>query len=204
MGILTLTQATVGKRPIYREVDGLSWIDTDGLSQSMSSVETLDLSLTDELTVVWVGRKLSDAATAVALEFGVNSTTTTGTFALRAPSGAGSPNYWAVAHGSPVASAFSTGASTFAAPVSSVVGFRAKISTDQRSMWVDGVQVSSSAIDLGSRNFGNRSIFFAARNNNTFFFNGRTMALFILGRRLEDADMIHVMQIMSTYLNSWR
>jgi hypothetical protein len=134
---------------------------------------------TDKMTVFAGVRKLSDAAAGMLLELSASSTANTGTIATFAPYNAGTGNYAFRSFGT--AQVDATTASTFAAPVTSVLSGIGDIAGDNSTLRVNGAQAATSATNQGTGNFGNYPLFIGARNSASLFFSGHLYSLIVRG-----------------------
>src|SRR5690606_599951 len=76
-----------------------------------------------------------------------------------------------------------------AAPITTVLCEEIKISTDLLTMRMGGVQVASSADDLGAGNFSSQALNIGARNGGaSTFFSGRIYRLLVIGRALTTTE----------------
>jgi len=155
----------------------------NGTDRSMGSLTTLDLTSTDEVTVIAAVRKLSDGATGFVMELSQSSATNNGAAALIAAS---SGAYTARSAGTSFVDATS---SVIAAPDSALLVLRAKISTDMLTLARNGTQISTNGTDQGTGNYGNHIVFLGARNNSVLRLNGQIGRLAIIGGALTAEEL---------------
>jgi hypothetical protein len=136
----------------------------------------------DKMTVFAGVRKLSDAARAIVVELGNN---TTGSFRIEAPGS--SLNNYAVASGGSLV--VGTSASGFSSPISSVISGTGGISGDSVVLRVNGTQVRSNSADQGTGNYRNDIIYIGRRGGTTLPFSGYLFSLIVRGAATS-ADLI--------------
>jgi hypothetical protein len=150
----------------------------NGTDRSMGSLTTLDLTSTDEVTVIAAVRSLADGFTQAIVEFSSNFGSTAGAFALlRSASNAYSGN----SRGSASATA---AIAAFLQPDNALIVARAKISTPSVSIARNRATATSNASSQGTGNYGNHTVFLGARNNASLRFDGQIGRLAIIGGAL--------------------
>ena len=155
----------------------------DGFDDSLYTASNMDLSGTDKVTVLAGVRKLSDAATGIAVELTSSSNVNTGSFALLAPSTGGANSYRFLSHGTGISTA---GSGVFAAaPDISVLTGIADIAGDVCSLRRNGAVVVTSATDQGTGNYSSAVLFIGRRNNTSDPFNGKAYQLIVRGALTE-------------------
>ena len=177
------TQAISAKRPIYTEGSGLSWLAFDGVGDGMATA-AIDFTATDEMTVFTGVRKLSNAAEGHILEFSSNFDSNDSTFGIQAPGGISAvadSAYVGISKGT-VKSFTGIALSSFPAPISNVVSLLSDISADTITLRVNGTQVSTSALNQGTGNYGNYPLYIGARASSSRFFKGNLYGLIIHGK----------------------
>jgi hypothetical protein len=175
-------------RPLVR------WADTsapacarfDGFDDWLQHA-ALNLTSTDEVTVVGGLRKASDAAIGSFYELSPAADSNNGAIRLVAPHAGGQLTYQYLSRGS--ANAVSTSAGDYASPHLAVLSGVGKISTDTAILRVNGVQVASSATDQGTGNYGNHPGFLGRRNGTSLPFNGDFYGLTLCDRLLSASDL---------------
>jgi hypothetical protein len=178
------TQATSGSRPTYRE--GRARLALNG---STNWMQTAPINWgTDEVTIVAAVRKMSDAARGTVVELTTDSGTQNGAWALFAPAAA-TPTYGARGRGT--SASFATSPMTFAAPVTSVVAARIKISANSTVLRVNGVDTTSGAA-LGSGLFANAAIYIGSTGGASNRFNGDLYPLIGINRLLTAGELAFV------------
>lgn len=194
--------------PAYQRVTTATDYDTvgfpvkrkfDGVDDAYASAASLNLTGTDEVTVFAPVLKESDAATGVVLEASTaSSSINPGTFALFGPVTPGLGNYGFRSVGSLTAT-IEIGSQ--AAPRKSLLTGIGKISTDTAIIRVNGVQAATSAVDQGTGNYGNHTLFEGARNQASVYFKGETQGFLILGKNLTASQLA----IVEKYINNlWK
>lgn len=155
--------ADVVTEPFVLQYDGFD----DGLVTA-----PIDASAYDEVFTCAGLRKHSDAAGAMAVEFGPIVVSTTNTFGLFAPGAGGIQNIAFGSRGSGSQSLASYTNAAAAAGVKLLATAHAKISTDLCVLSQDGAQVVSSGSDQGSGNYGTYPLNFGCRNQASARYNG--------------------------------
>lgn len=165
--------------PAYQRVNTSTDYDSTGFpiyikpngSNQFMQTNSINFTATDKMTV-WQGvRKLSDAAAAVCAELSINSNNNSGAFLVTTPFVA-STSYGFSVKGSGVPSAAVYTNSAVAAPVSNVLTGTGDIATDTILLRVNGSQVASSIVDIGTGNFGTYPAYFYMRAGTSLPFNG--------------------------------
>lgn len=181
------TQATSGLRPTLQTEGGRFYLDFAG-AQGMGT-SSINMSATDEVTIIAGVLKGSNAAAAIVCEHSANTNTNVGSFYIAAPEATGaSSDYTHSARASAAApTPISTGA--FLAPDLAVITAQLKYSTPLRLIRRNGVQRATSAASMGTGNLGNYAFFIGARNNASVFFNGRIYGLIVINRLLTAGEI---------------
>jgi hypothetical protein len=173
-------QATAASRPtLQQDAGGRYYLAFDGTDDGMATA-AVNFGGTDKVTVLAGVQKASDAAAAVLVELGANSTTGAASFGLYAPSTAATADYRWRANGSVIPAGVSTAAS-YAAPISNVLTATADIAGDSAILRVNGVQAASNTADQGAGNFSNAALNIGKRADGTTRFTGRLYSLIIRG-----------------------
>lgn len=172
------TQPTSTNRPTLQQDDsGRYFLLFDGTNDNLYT-GSIDLSVTNKLSVFAGIRKLSDASVAILAEFGTGAVN--GSFFLAAPRSGGAGNYGFNTQGTLVADIVS--ASSWSAPVTTVLTGLSDISGDTSYLRADGVVIGSNTTsDQGTGNYGNHSLFIASRFASSLRFNGRLYSMIIRG-----------------------
>ena len=166
------TQVTAASKPILRNTGTLWWLEFDGVDDFLST-GNIDLSATDEVSVFTGLRKLSDAATAIAVEFG-NGNDAQGIFyALNVAGGA----FQCKSRGS--VNAFLNTA-VYAAPFTGVVSMISNISAPSLVARVNTIQTST-ATSQGTGNYGNYPLYIGRRAGTSLPFFGNIYGLIVRG-----------------------
>lgn len=162
----------VGATAADHDTDGFPhFARADGTDDCWASVATVDGSATDKLTVVAAVTKNSDAAVAVLMELTADATANNGGFYMAAPPQLGQPNYGLASRGS--ASVAVNTATSYAAPITSVLTFNGDIGADVATLQVGSVQAATSSSDQGTGNYANATLNVLSRAGSSFRFNGR-------------------------------
>lgn len=167
-------------------VQSCGYVQYDGTNSSMSTA-AIDFSATDAISAfagVW---KRTDAALGTVLELSADAVNTNGTFALRAPNTTASAAYSYLSRGTALSQVASP--TSYPAPRYNLVAGLSDISADQAVIRVNGVQVTSSATDQGTGNYGNHILYSGRRNNTNLPFSGRDYGIIIVGKSLSAGDL---------------
>jgi len=163
------------------------YLRCDGTDDSMATA-AIDFTSTDKVTVVAGVRKLSDAASAVIAELSANIGLNTGAFVAYAPLTAAA-NFAFVNRGTSAGTSNAISGATFASPVTSVLSGFADISGDTATIRINGTQVTTSAADQGTGNYGNYPLYLFRRGGSSLPFNGQFYGLQIIGAALTASDI---------------
>jgi hypothetical protein len=166
--------------PAYAKFDGVDdWLESG----------VVDMTSTDEVTVLAGVTKLADPAGGVVLELGETSTNN-GMFAIYAPVVSSSVlrSFGFVSRGTKLASAIPA-SNNIPAPAKRLLTGIGKISTDTSILRVNGVQAASSPVDQGPGNYGARKFYMGRRTGTSLPFNGRVYGVTLLGKLLTDSQL---------------
>ena len=136
-----LIHATAANRPIWTQDGTASHLTFDGANDHLHTSASVDWTATDEISVYTVLTKTSDAAAAIWLFSGG-----TNAFSSTAPN---------VTEGTQITfrstgGTLRTANANYAAPTTKVFGGRAKITTDQCEVWINGALAATGAGDQGA------------------------------------------------------
>jgi hypothetical protein len=187
MGVYHLQQATATNRPTVQVVNGVICPLYDGVSDSLTSVSTLNYAGSDAITVIAAVRKLSDASSTRAIVESAPSSTTNGTYGLFGPRVSGEPGFVFASKGTIDRQAGVT--TGYAAPVKGVITGIGRISTDTSILRIDGTQVASSALDQGTGTWATATLNVGFRSGGFFYFSGHIAALAIFNVQLSGTDL---------------
>lgn len=158
-------QAVAGSRPLLQiDGNGLPYAFADGADDSLYSLASFDLSLTDKMTLIAAFRKRNDAIISPVYEHGPNFNTTSGTFGLFAPDNTNLTRVAAYAKG--------TGAATNAvklgvpAPFLAVSSHQIDLAANTNVMWINGTAVDVAGSGALGGSFIS-AVFNLCRRNNT-------------------------------------
>lgn len=180
-------QATASSRGVLQQDgSGKKYLSFDGVNDSYGSSAAIDLSGSDQVTVIAGVRKNSDAATGAIVEFGTDINSVNGSFLLLAPSSGGANSYQFRSRGTILRGNAVTG---YTAPITNLVTGISVISSAQVITRIDGVQVGVTAATQGTGNYGNHSLFIGRRNNATLPFNGWLYAMIVINRLLTGDEL---------------
>lgn len=169
----------------------------DGVDDFMETAGNLDLTATDEVTVLAGVAKLSDASPSkVIFEFGTDTDANNGAFLVLGPSTASSANYLFGTRGTvtPVYIGPSFG-TPGGAPDKALISAYSKISPSNVVIRRNGVQRAQSTTTQGTGNYGNHKLYIGARAGTTFFFSGRIYSWTVLGKNLSPSQLANVEQL---------
>lgn len=178
------TQSTSTKRPVSSSIG----VQFDGVDDALVT-SAIDYTSTNKMTVIAGVRKLSDAAAGVVCEF-TNSSATSGSFALLAPSSAASADITAQTN----LGTLSTGTVTSnAAPMSYVhtlIADGSQSGTSKLKHQKNGVQIGVGSVDPGAGNFVSSVLNIGGRNNAASApLNGHIAHLFVIGAALTSEEV---------------
>jgi len=188
-----LTQATSGKRPVYRASGGLHWLQGDGIADSTSTA-SIDLTATDKVSV-FTSTKFDNTTSGVLCEFSPLTTANAGSFEYLNLSGA--PCFYGRGNstfGQRTTSTTAGHTSSCAYDIGASSGALELIPRKDGALF--SPRTTDSGTTLGSGNFGNYSLYVLARNNASLFLNGRMYGLLVVNRtctstEFDDMDAYH-------------
>lgn len=187
-GVRYAEQATLVRQPTYQvDANGRGYISFE-VANTCLVVTAVDMSASDEMTIVAVHRRRSgNPPASVMLEFSPAGDANNGGFFIRAP-WSNSYNIWM--RGTAVSQLAVTDAS--GPPVSRVLTVLSKISTDSLSARLDGVAAGSSAMDMGTGNWGNWNLSIGRRNDTDLPWDGWMYGLVMRGALTSGANLTNV------------
>jgi hypothetical protein len=106
----------------------------------------------------------------------INSNTNTGSFAMVAPAAA-TPSYFWRSYGNGAVGDVT--ATTYTAPISNVLTGQGAIATDSSTLRINGTQVGSSSVDLGTGNFLAYPLYIGRRGGTSSPFNGQIYSILV-------------------------
>jgi hypothetical protein len=176
---MSLVQATSANRPIFKQSEGLLF---DGSADGLINPATLNLTATDELTVVAKVTKYSDAARGLIASLSTSPGANSGIFTMEVP---GSPlvGYRSYVKGT-IASTVDTG--PIAAPDTSTLTIEGKIANDLARLRINDGPWFNGSTDMGSGNFGNYPLFVGMLGNLSAYLNGSVVGLCIFPKLDDD------------------
>jgi hypothetical protein len=181
------TQSVSSKRPTYRDVDGVQWLEFDGIDDFLNTA-SVDFSGTDKMSVFARVRKPNDSGTAPIVMNG-DSGAQNGVFAIYAPH-ANSSRKWAWSLGGPNVGTSQTflSVNTLPAPsTATMVGLFDKAAsgaTNRITPRLNGVLQTSFSTEItgdGSANFRNDKIYIGVQNTTNDFFEGQMYGIVVRG-----------------------
>jgi hypothetical protein len=155
-------------------VQSLSYLSFDGVDDFLVT-PTITPGI-DKVQVFAGVRKLSDAAAGIIAELSINSNTNTGSFAMVAPAAA-TPSYFWRSYGNGAVGDVT--ATTYTAPISNVLTGQGAIATDSSTLRINGTQVGSSSVDLGTGNFLAYPLYIGRRGGTSSPFNGQIYSILV-------------------------
>jgi len=160
--------------PAYARFDGINyWLETGG---------TVDMTSTDEVTVLAGVTKLSDAARGQIVEFGGG--TDNGAFnVFNFTDG----RLYFENRGTIVRSAAS---SVLTGPIKALLTGIGKISTDTALLRINGAQVATNSADQGTGNYGDYKFYMGSRGGASLPFNGRIYGITVIGKLLTESELV--------------
>jgi hypothetical protein len=185
--VTTATDYDTLNFPYYLRFDG---------TDDFMSTSSINPGAVDKLQV-WAGvRKLQDATESVLAEMGTGGQV--GSFYLGAPRTAATANYGLNVGGSSLVDA--TSASSFAAPITTVLTGTSDISGDSALLYANTVQTGQSVSDQGTGNFQAYALYVGARAGTSLRLNGRIYSLIVRysAANLSAADI----SLTNTWVNS--
>lgn len=181
-------QTNSASRPILRKnaVTGANYLEFDG-SDDFLVTNSIDFTSTDEVSLFAGLRKLSDAASGIVVELGVDSLAISGSFSMFAPAANGVNKFQVVSRGS-TGTALGLVASGYGAPYSAVVAGLLKISTPIARLRINSVTVHSATTSQGAGNYSKYPLYIGRRAGTSLPFNGHIYSLIGIGRLTTDAE----------------
>jgi hypothetical protein len=168
------TQATSASRPTYM-IDGTGrpYLSFDGVDDSMIT-STITPGI-DKVQVFAGVRKLSDAATALLVEFSSNINSNSGSFSITAPNNT-TGRFTFLSRGSILPSS-SAASLALPAPTTRTITGLADIFADSMRLNINGSQVATDSSDQGTGNYLAYPLYIGRRGGTTLPFNGRLYGL---------------------------
>lgn len=189
-------QTVTASRPSLQRntSSGAFYASFDGVDDFLVTINTVDMTSSDAVSVLTAVRKNSDSTVSIIAEFSPDVNTNTGCFYLTGPQSAAVGNY---AFSSKGTTASLATAATYTAPHTAVISVRSKISTDTNKISVNGSTEFSSAGDLGTGNFGNYNLYLGRRSGTTLQFNGHIYAMIIVEKLASDGEIYEAEKILA-------
>ncbi len=171
--------------------DGTSGVYIWGAQLETGSTATTFQNVgTDKVSVFSGLTKSADpAGGGVVLESSVNSSLSSGTFALFAPFPAGTDFYWR-SRGTVSADA----GSTLAAPATRVTTGLGDIGGDSSVLRLNGVQVNSATTDQGTGTYSSQILYIGRRGGSSIPLNGRIFQLIVRGAATDSVTVTNAEQ----------
>jgi len=186
-GYVAVQDGADGSRPLLKQdADGFWHLETNG-SSTFLRADGIDLTRSDEVTVITGYQKDTDTSARMVYEFSTaaDSTSNHGTFALLAPRDNLASNARLFASGDALRTALTqTGIEVGETHVYSQL---VKISADYHVLRLDGVQTQSTSDDLKGGMMGNHSLHIGSRAGTSLFGQGKTYSLLVINEVLTGA-----------------
>lgn len=183
-GVVYAEQATGTSQPTYQtDANGVPYLNFDGTNDGLV-ISTLDMSASDELTLVIAHRRIRATTTASSMiELTSDGASNNGGFYVRAP---WSSPYVAVARGT---TSNQLNTSDSAAPISNVLTVLADISAPSLATRLNGAAAASNTSSMGTGNFANAIFTIGRRNNADLPFQGWVYGLIFRGALTSGASL---------------
>jgi len=177
--VTSSTDYDEGGFPAYAKFDGVDdWLESG----------VVDMTSTDEVTVLAGVTKLSDAAAGVVLESSSGGGFSVGSIAIYAPSAA-APDVGFRTGGNISPSPASVTSGGMPAPAKCLLAGIGRISTDTAILRVNGVQAATSAADQGTGNYAAQKFYMGRRGGVSLSCNGRIYGVTVVGKLLTDSQL---------------
>lgn len=183
-----LVQTTAGSRPTYTEAAGLRFLAFDGVDDFLVSGANVPFTATDEVTTVVAMRKLSDATINIVAELSASFISNAGAFLVATPGAPLTATYLFSAFGT--AQGLAESPSIYAAPHSAITIGQAKISTDLCQVRINGSAFTTTALDMGTGNFGSYLLYVGRRGGLLLPFGGNLYGMIMIGRVLTLPEVV--------------
>jgi len=171
------TQSNASFKPVLQQdASGFYYLAFDG-TDDFFLTSAIDFSGTGDITA-WLGvRKLSDAATGMALELSTGAAA--GSFSFRVPQGAAATFSFA---SSGTSTGTATSPTSYAAPYTAVLTGIGNIANDRAILRLNGAQVAQDIVsDQGTGPYGSYALYIGRRGGSSLALNGRMYSLIGLG-----------------------
>ena len=163
---------------------GLQYDGVDDFLQTAA----VDFTATDKMFVCAGVRKLSDAATALILELGANSSVASSSFGFQGPSVSGANKFNFNTSGTIVVVPAAT-TTTYNAPYLGVLTGVGNIAGDSAILRINGVEIQNLALDQGTGNYANAVLYFGRRGGTSIPYNGLDFGMVICGKTLTSTQV---------------
>lgn len=171
------SQSNASFKPVLnQDASGFYYLAFDGTDDFLLT-SSIDFRSTGDITA-WLGvRKLSDAATGMAIE--LSAAASAGTFSFRVPQGAAATFSFA---SSGTSTGTATSPASYAAPYTAVLTGIGNIANDRSILRLNGSQVAQDIVsDQGSVAYGNYPLYIGRRGGSSLALNARIYSLIGLG-----------------------
>lgn len=159
----------------------------DGSDDWLVTAANLNLSGTDEVTVIAGVDKRSDAATGVVIELTASASSFNGAFVVYNEGGSGKQGWGYNSRGT--AQAVAQVVAGYPAPITNVLTGLGDISNDVCVLRLNGTEVASVTTDQGTGNYSSNLLYLGRRGGTTLPLNGRITQLIIIGRVLTTDEL---------------
>lgn len=192
-GTVYAEQATAANRPQYQTSGLEEFLLFDGSNDCMT-VSGLNLTASDEVTVIMGLRKLS-SATGIIVEHGPEFDTNNGTFGFFVS------NDGFAAHSRGTANSRGTQNTGATAPISVVASFIAKIATDSLDFRINKSSFTGAANDQGTGNYTSQTFNIGRRNSTSLACNMRVHGLIVRGALTSGTNLTDAEDWMDALVN---
>lgn len=205
-----VSQPTAANRPVLQQdANGIYVLRFDGVDDWMVT-PSIDFTVTDKMTVVAGVYKASDADIRQLVALGVGDVASVdGSFAIWSPSSAAAANYRFDLRGDTPGGTGYT-ATTFAAPIASVLAVSFDIAGESRSAEVaprvNGATPTLTAAGSGSAgvgDFGDHSLYIGSRSGSFYYVHGDIYGLIVCGAAKSLAQIEQAEALINRYTRAF-
>ena len=172
----------------YDEVGFPAYAKFDGVDDWLES-GVVDMTSTDEVTVLAGVTKLSDAAYQNVLEFSTNSDSVNGSFGIGTSTLDGDAARRSYGFSSTGQTFRRAAAGVYAAPSKHLLTGIGKIGTDTSVLRVNGSQVAANTSEQGTGNYTAQKFYMGRRGGSSLPLNGRIYGVTVVGKLLTSGQL---------------
>ena len=167
-------------RPLLKQnANGNYYLLCNGSNNFLATLQSIDFTTTNKMSVFAGVRKLSDATNArIIAELSATVESNNGSFSLQGPNAADAATYLWQSKGTALTDAQATGRT---APITNILTGLGNIGGDSSILRINGLQVDSDSGDQGTGNYGNYPLYIGSRGGSSLFFNGHIYSLIVRG-----------------------